>query len=409
MNVARSIRKPWVLVGVGLGGIVVALGVAAFSYESILRWFVVRAARSHGVDLVVDHVDPGWGWIRLRGVRVAFDGLDSVHATIDRATLELRGLSPSRVEARGVDVAIVGSAADVAVDVSTWATQQSEALQVPIVAEGVHVAWTERTGQAPWLEVATAIITPVTDGCRLKAETATVLGVKIGPVGATWTSDRATAALGFGRPEIEAAIVRIEVPHGKGTGPARMTLAPVRLADLEKPLGVLLPIKGEAIVQGTAEVMLRPEKDGDLEGKLHLQVTGYVPPHPKELDGIVFGNVTTFDTQLSLKPDRKHLQLTNAVVAAGAFKLAGGGTIARQGTYALIDLNFAGSIPCSAVVKSASGAHLPGLLGDIVGDVVGGMVKGSVRVAVGIKADTRDLAAAEVKPTVGVGCGLKLP
>jgi hypothetical protein len=69
-------------------------------------------------------------------------------------------------------------------------------------------------------------------------------------------------------------------------------------------------------------------------------------------------------------------------------------------------MDLSGHIPCAAIAESAAAAHVGSFLAAIVGGAARRVVEGSVAVRVRIQGDSRNLAAARVDPTIGVGCGL---
>lgn len=353
------------------------------------------------------HVDVGWGWVRLRQATVTLEGVAGAHAIIERATVDLDGFTPTRVEARGLDVKMMGSAADFVIDLGRWAREHPDAVTFPVVADGVRLAWYEAPSEPPWLEVQKSLIAPSAGGSRLTADRAMVLGVSVGPVGATWSSDGAAVTFGFGDPDPNAALLRMDVVRATGT--AKLRLSRVPLSAIERPLGVRLPVDPTTMVEGTAELSLTPGADTlDVEGTLHGELIGYVPPHPKELNGIVFGKVTTLDTKVKLSADRRKVHLTETRVKAGAFALGGSGTIERRTDHAWITMDMAGDIPCSSLAKSATVANIGGPLGQFLGDTVKNALAGSVRVGVKVEADSRELAQAKLTQSVSIGCRLKL-
>jgi hypothetical protein len=138
-----------------------------------------------------------------------------------------------------------------------------------------------------------------------------------------------------------------------------------------------------------------------------MVLRGWVPPHPKELGGIVFGDRTSFASSFRVTEDRKTVTLTGASLTAGAFKLTGTGTIDRSQDYAIVKMDMAGSIPCVDIARSAAGAHLGSAAGAFAGDAAKILMEGSVGVSVKVEADTRDIAHPKIVQGVGVGCGLK--
>lgn len=401
-------KKRWLLIGLAFVLPLFVLVVGAWlGADPLARHLVAQAGRSHGVEIQAEHVDIGWGWVRLRKASFELEGVSGARATVDRATVDLDGLSPTRAEMRGLSVTVTGSAAGFVVDLGGWAKRNPDAVTFPVVAEGVRVVWREAAERDPWLLVNEGFIAPRKGGARLTAERASVLGAPVGPVGAVWTADGASVTFGFGNPDPAAALARMDVDPNKAT--AQLTLRPIKLADLSQPLGVDLPIPDDVILEGTAELALPSSPSAEVSGELHAKLRGYVPPHPKELDGIVFGDVTKLETRFRLASDRRSMQLEDSRVEAGAFVLAGKGTIERVEDHATIEMRMAGNIPCTALAKSAAVSRLGDALGGLLGDAAKRALAGSVRVGVIVHADSRRLEAARVEHEVGIGCRLKLP
>lgn len=390
---------------VAMIGLVVAGLLAA---KPLARSAVVKGARGLGVEVNPKYVDVGWGWVRLRETDLALEGVPGLRATIERATVDLDGLTPVRVEARGVSVSMTGSAADFVVNLGSWAKRHPDAVKFPLVADSVSAVWRENASEDPWLTVGGALVAPLPGGSRLTAELATVLGVSVGPVGAMWAADNAAVTFGFGNPDPATALVRMDVDRATGT--AKVSLRPVKLSALAQPLGVRLPIDGNVVVEGSATLSLDPPKGTtEVEGTLQAKLRGYVPPHPRELDGIVFGDVTTFETAFRISGDRKTVHLAKSRVAAGAFVLNGTGTTERAEDHAKIAMNMAGDIPCTSLAKSAAVSRLGGALGQLLGDAAKRTLAGAVRVGVKIEADSRKLDEAKVTHDVSIGCTLRFP
>jgi hypothetical protein len=150
---------------------------------------------------------------------------------------------------------------------------------------------------------------------------------------------------------------------------------------------------------------------GEVKGKLSATLKGFVPPHPPELDGFVFGDVTTFDTDLTIDGARNRVTLTSSTVKAGKFELKGGGSVVREGQSASVDLELKGALPCDALAGAAAESRLGQLLGRVSGKqgkrTALAIVRGDVSVDVGIKASTKDLLNAKLTQKIGVGCGLR--
>jgi ADP-dependent NAD(P)H-hydrate dehydratase / NAD(P)H-hydrate epimerase len=163
-----------------------------------------------------------------------------------------------------------------------------------------------------------------------------------------------------------------------------------------------------ASVEGTVDVSIGgPESKGMYAGKASFEVKGWTPPHPKELDGIVFGSKTKLGAAFEITPNLAEMRISKATMEAGAFRLAGPGTVKREGMAAKIKLTLDGAVPCSELGASAVGAHVDGLLGDILKGVARVGLGGEVKVRVTVDADTRAIDRAKVDQATTMGCGLR--
>jgi len=149
----------------------------------------------------------------------------------------------------------------------------------------------------------------------------------------------------------------------------------------------------------------------EITGKWTSSLQGFVPPHPPELDGFVFGDVTTFDSDLRVDGARNRVTFSNAKLTAGKFELSGGGSVLREGAHASVDLELKGALPCDTLAGAAAESRLAQLLGRASGKqgkrTALAIVRGEVSVEVGVKASTQDLLNAKLTQKIGVGCGLR--
>jgi hypothetical protein len=147
-----------------------------------------------------------------------------------------------------------------------------------------------------------------------------------------------------------------------------------------------------------------------VSGITNITLKGYVPPHPFELDGFIFGDTTTFDTKFTLPSTRDRIMLTESRLKAGKFELSGDGLLSRGSDHSEATLKLSGELPCSALAGVEAESRLAKLLGASLagkaGKLAEKLVNGSVHVGLALSADTRQLSAARVERTIGVGCGL---
>jgi hypothetical protein len=268
------------------------------------------------------------------------------------------------------------------------------------------VTWRPSAEEKPWLTTTDGAMSASATGATFSTNHAVVAGIDVGNVGAAWAGEAATVTMGFGATDPASAPVRATVQNMVTTPTLTITLAPTELKKLAGPMGIPLPAPG-VVASGEATMSFtRGLEQGPVNGKLDARLTGWVPPHPVELDGFLFGNTTTFSTAFAVPKDRKTVTLSQSRVRASAFDLSGNGRIDRHDTYATVSMNLTGALPCAAVAQSAAAAHVGSFLAEMLGNAAKRVLDGSLAVRIKISADSRHLDEARVEPTVGVGCGL---
>jgi hypothetical protein len=155
-------------------------------------------------------------------------------------------------------------------------------------------------------------------------------------------------------------------------------------------------------LSATAKVNLSgPNPAGSFDATLEH----YIPPHPIELNGIVFGDATKANGDFVM--DGSRVDITRLHVAAGALVLEGKGkaTLEDGGR---VDLTLSGSVPCNALAVSAVGAHLGMGAALLTGHLAAGHITGSVGVGLTVTLRARDAAHPEIHPSAQLHCGLKI-
>jgi hypothetical protein len=370
-----------------------------FSGE-IARSRIVEEARKRGVELSYEDASFWWTSASLEDVRFRLVGVPGLEGQVGALDVTLSSWEPGRIVAGDVRLAVVGSAADLMVTLASWTRRHPGAYQLPVAADAVALEWRAAPGEAPWLTVADGGFAEGASKVVFTAKSARVSGVDLGAVTAAWQVQSSTISLAFGAEDRASAPIALVVETAARPPTARLTLAPTDLEKLSAPLGVVLPVKG-VTASGQVDLVL-PEglTPAPIQGHLEATLEGWVPPHPVELGGFVFGTRTTFGTDLAVAADASSVTLTRSKVQAGAFVLTGGGKVAREPGHAVIEMDLSGSLGCAAI------AHVGSFLGSVIGSTARRVVEGSVAVRVRVAADTRDLDAARVDRVIGVGCGL---
>ena len=412
----RPVAKPKtsrfrVVLGV-FAGLVVAFAVTAVvGYLPLVRYLVKRETQRLGFLVAYDAIEVHGFFLGavLHGAHVDLDGVRGLHADVDQVVVDLDGARAQRIVTSGVRVAVEGSAADLLLDLGAWINGHPDLYRVPGEGTDVALTWTDTHGSPPWLSLENSSLTTNGTDAAFHTKTASVSGVPVGAAGAAWASAASTITIGLGNEMIGDAPIRVELHPNDQPATALLTLRPTRLESLGAPLGLALPAPG-AVAEGNVALTLGTSAgQGVIDGTATFTLTGWVPPHPRELGGIVFGDHTTFATKLSIAEDHRKITLSEAALTAGSLRLKGGGAIERHDTYGVSTLDLKGSIACADVARSAVASSWGDLAGQLAFGVAKIAVDGSVGIKVHVEADTRDLRAAKLTHEVGVGCGLRIP
>jgi hypothetical protein len=404
--------KRWLLVLAIL--VLAVLGTAGIGLLVVLpRWVesqVLSAAEAQGVTIKPDDIAFGWGWVQLTQVKLNLVKVRSVEVQVGRIDVTLSGMTPQSIELTNVDSVITGSITNIAFEIAEWTKAHPGAYALPLTAKNVRARFMEPAGTPPWLEVSNGQLSRTATGGVFAAEHARLLGVDLGKVGAGFAREASAIALGFGESDLAKAPFRIEVSPNATPPTAKFTLAPIAAERLAKPLGMPLPISGVVVSSTTNLAFPAGAAEGSVNGDTTVTLKGYVPPHPFELDGFIFGDTTIFDTKFSMPAIRDRITLSEAHLKAGKFELHGDGLLIRGSDHSEATLNLKGELPCSALAAVEAESRLATILSHELnvkaGQLAEKLVNGTVTVGLKASLDTRNLAAARVDRTIGVGCGL---
>ena len=404
--------KRWLLVSAILAALL--LGAASIVLFVFLPRYVEGKVRSsaeaQGVSLEPEDISFGWGWVQITQTKVHLERVRTVEMQVGRIDVGLDGLTPISIDLSNVDGLVVGSLTNVGLELSDWTKAHPSAYSLPLSAKNVHVRFVEPAGTPPWLEVTGGELTRTKSGGVFAAQHSRFLGVDLGTVGASFAREASSIALGFGEADLSKAPFRVEISPESASPTARFVLAPTPAERLAQPLGLGLPVSGVVVSSETTIAFASGAAAGSVSGATAITLKGYIPPHPFELDGFIFGDTTTFDTKFTLPSSRDRITLTESKLKAGKFELSGGGLLSRGSDHSQVTLSLAGDLPCSALASVQAESRLAKLLGAVLagkaGKLAEKLVGGSVHVGLKLSADTRNLGAARMDRTIGVGCGL---
>ena len=397
----RRILLRAIAIGVPLA-LIATLLVAVFNFSSMyLRY---RASRL-GVSLAFDEHEVRGDVVTLRRARAGLSGVDGLTITADSVKLTTKGTRVTSVDAAGVVITLEGSATDRVLELSSWSAEHPDTYRLRGAASDVRLAWTVEEGAAPWLTVSDGSITSDGKSGELNAGAASVGGVALGKVSTSFTSDATGVRLAIGKTKSAEAPITARLTTSPKPPRVDLALRPVKLESLSAALGLALPAPG-ATAQGRVELTLGKRGGAEaIEGRAELTLDGYLPPHPRELNGIVFGGKTKVNGSFHIED--KAIKLDSVAIEAGSFKLSGAGSVTLvNGGFMTLDLK--GSVPCAELASSAIGSHLGSAAGMLSGALASGRLTGSVSVTVKVEAKLTDIEHAKVIPSAFVGCKVSI-
>jgi len=403
---SSNVLKLVVFVGIGCFLLALILGVA-LGKKPLVRYLTLQQAKAHGIELQMDDLEVGWGWARLTGVKFGLEGVPSMQGQAVYLHVTARGIEPQRIDVGGLKLEVAGSPADVALQLGHWTRRYPKAYALPVVTRGAQVRWRPTPGAEPWANLSEVDIEAQPPGRKLTAKQAKLAGLEFGTFEAAWSPGATSVTLGLGKGKPEDAPIRAVVDHAKSPATAQLTLEPVAVGYLARPFGT--PPVDLANVQVGAVAFATLNDDGSVDGSLKVRLPGYIPPHPPELAGFVFGEETRFDTKFQVSANHERATFTESEAQSGAFKLKGGGSAERHPTHARVRLKMVGHLPCNELAKASAETRLGKTWGPLLGGLARGALSGSVGVTVEVDADTRKLSHAKLVKKIGIGCGLKLP
>jgi ADP-dependent NAD(P)H-hydrate dehydratase / NAD(P)H-hydrate epimerase len=394
--------------------VALVLGAAGIGlFVVVPRWVeakVLTTAEEQGVTLSPQNIGFGWGWVQITQVKVNLVKVRSVEMQVGRIDVTLDGMTAQSIELSNVDAVVTGSITNVGLELSEWTKAHPSAYALPLSAKNVHARFVEPADTPAWLELSEGQLSRTATGGVFAAPQARFLGIDLGKVGAVFAREASAIALGFGETDLSRAPFQVLVSPTLATPTAKFTMSPIAAERLAKPLGIPLPVTGVIVSSETLLQFPTGAAEGSVSGHTSINLKCYIPPHPFELDGFIFGDTTRFDTKFAMPALRDRITFTQSHLKAGSFELRGGGLLIRASDHSEATLTLKGELPCSALASVEAESRLSKILGSELsakaGKLAQQLVAGSVAIGLKIGADTRNLSVAHIDRTIGVGCGL---
>lgn len=398
-------RWPWILLGVlivfvvagGIGGLVLSRYLPNLAGER-----AVAGAKERGFDLGFDSIDVTgvlpWderpAQVTLRGVRATNVAAPDVTLKIDEIKVTIVRLEPASVD---VTAPTLDAPSLPALFAFEDAMKGGPSKAIPVAATDVRLRVDRVAEKVPLAVVGQAQRVTVKDG-QVAIEGLTVkpdipfVSLGVPPISVTVEREEDRMWLRFA--DLKSTRVGVDRAATRGF----LELDRLDPSSLPKWLPIGLPGKS---VSGKLDVALvGPDA---LTGGFDAALTGWVPPHPRELSGILFGNVTKASGRFRL--DGLTVLLDEVTVKAGALELKGKGSLGLDGA---LRMDLKGVVACNQLAVSAIAAHLGPTASMVAGQLARGHLTGNVEVRVSVEADVREIEKAKVGPSAFVRCSVAL-
>ncbi|MFZ5892487.1 MAG: hypothetical protein ACOY0T_15615 [Myxococcota bacterium] len=383
-------------------GVLVAVFLPRFVHAE-----VVEQAKRRGIELEPGDIGFGLGWLQVKDAKLGLVGVPAIRATAKIIDVELARFTAQRFTLNQVTLEAVGEPTQLEADLGTWLRAHEAQFTEPVFVKPLSVQVRREPKGEAQLELDGAEISADKDQLRLVANSVALAGRKLGALRLNTKKDIAEIALTLGLSELANPLLSVEARQGE-LRKIHIALAPVTVARLGTALEMPLPLPN-VTASGTFDLEL-PRAMTPLShpsGRFDATLKGYIPPHPVELDGFVFGDVTEISSRFSVLPEQLRIQLEETRLKAGAFELKGGGSLGVEAGAPRLRLNLSGTLPCAALAGATAESRLGVALGRVTAKAARETLNGVVGVKVSVEAGLMELDKPRVLKTIVPGCGLK--
>ncbi len=394
-----------VLVGLVSLGLIAVVVVFAGALPRWVERRVVAEANARGFELRDGDISFGWQWVQVTDAKVTLLGVPGLSADVGVIDVQLAGFEPQRIAVGRVSARASGELGVLLSALDSWRAAHAKDLRAPLTIK--PFSFTLAAGEASALAFTNGELSLSGERVVVRAPGLTALGRELGAFSAQQEPASARLALTLNQGPLENPTLSVEQSRGAART-LHLALAPIALGKLSKVLGLELPLP-DTVLSGTIDVkgLDTSAPLSRASGALGFILKGYIPPHPVELDGFVFGDTTELGSSFILEPERLGVRFADLRVKAGQFALRGAGGLRLEGDHGRLTAELAGSLPCGALAAAAAESRLGRALGRLTGKAALQTLNGAVGVRVAVDADTRQLDKARVVRTITPGCGLK--
>jgi ADP-dependent NAD(P)H-hydrate dehydratase / NAD(P)H-hydrate epimerase len=414
-------RRVWVWV-VAVAALLVVVPLITFGRSAIEGYAqnkVVEQARQHGIILHLTTVDVSTSAVRLARAQFELAGVSGLSATFQSADIAMERLSAKRLKVEGLQVQSVGDPLPLMRAIDGWrakyATPDKLKALPQLETRGTQFTWRAFAQGPAFVQVddlgfANSAGAKGDSDWAITGSRAQVGAYVLQPLALALQVQDNAVEVGFGTTQMAAATVRAGWQHASGANDFHVAFDALQVGSLLERLRLPNADPQLAKVSCRGEVSVRVPEDAlrPYTGQLRIELQGWVPPHPPELDGFAFGKATQLQSKFEIDRGLSNVKLPEITLVSGALRLSGRGLIQIVAfAYAQLKAELSGQIPCAALASAIAASKLGQAYGRWVAKNAQTAVAGHVDIGVHVDADSRHLGQAKVIKQIGVGCGLR--
>lgn len=397
MRPRKSSKAKWLITAGVL--LLAGLGALVWSFLPSIVWRTVQGeADRRGVSLKACALDIRWSSLAITRCEFRLSTFPEVTGTLDRVDVALARLKPQSITVTGAHVRIDGLPRfqDLA-----YRMRPTAGDSVPFVLRQSDLSWTLTPGATPWLALSELAYSASTGAVAAEATALDRFRGRLSGSAEAFSLGLLSAAspgsdLSFRTQQLRDSLDLVLEFH-------QLPLGQLEGSALDFP-PELETVRGDGRLHVRIPTGLTAETPS---GDVRVVLTGINFPVPRELAGLVHGTPAELIANLNIARNLEKSELERVSFVIGALNMRGRGRIELVDAGLGFQLGLNGELGCSVIARSAAAAHRGSELAQVAGRIAQKSLKGAVQINTSLEGNSRELAAARVLTTAGLGCGIK--